>query len=109
MVRIGEAVSMNDPEDGSVKPDDRIELVQVFGSVVVQDYGHIEAGDTASWKLQFDKKNWELVKNYWHNRVIVNVQDAAKQIFQARIIIKSYTRVKRFPDCITAQIELWRV
>lgn len=108
-VKIGEAVSMNEPEDGAITPDDRQELVKVFGSVVVQDYGHIEAGDTASWKLQFDKKNWELVKSYWHNRVIVNVQDAAKQIFQARIVVKSYSRVNRFPDYINASIELWRI
>lgn len=101
---------MSDPgDDNTITPDDRQELVKVFGSVVVQDYGHIEAGDTISWKLQFNKPNWELVKSYWHNRVIVNVQDEAKQIFQARIVVKSYSRVNRFPDYINASVELWRI
>ena len=101
---------MSDPgDDNTITPDDRQELVKVFGSVVVQDYGHIEAGDTISWKLQFNKTNWELVKSYWHNRVIVNVQDEAGKIFQARIVVKSYSRVNRFPDYINANIELWRI
>lgn len=101
---------MNDPgDDNTITPDDRQELVKVFGSVVVQDYGHITAGDTISWKLQFDKQNWELVKSYWHNRVIVNVQDAAGKIFQARVVVKSYSRVNRFPDYINASVELWRI
>lgn len=101
---------MNDPgDDNTITPDDRQELVKVFGSVVVQDYGHITAGDTVSWKLQFNKPNWELVKSYWHNRVIVNVQDEAGKIFQARIVVKSYSRVNRFPDYINASVELWRI
>ena len=101
---------MSDPgDDNTITPDDRQELVKVFGSVVVQDYGHIEAGDTISWKLQFNKINWELVKSYWHNRVIVNVQDEAGKIFQARIVVKSYSRVNRFPDYINASVELWRI
>jgi len=110
MVRLGEAVSMNNPENEKIKPDDRQQMLEVLGGVVVQDYGHIETGDKISWTLQFDKKNWEIVKGYWQNRTVVNVQDSGGDIFQVRVVVQSYSHVKGFEsEAYTVTMELWRV
>ena len=107
-IKIGDAVSLSDPENEQITPDDRRQIIEVIGGVVVQDYGHVEAGDKASWKLTFSSENWEKIKSYWNDGTIVQVTDAGKDTFNARVIIKSYNRRAKFPKYWDAQIELWR-
>lgn len=108
-VKIGDARSMNDPQGEKITPDDRQTLIEVYDGVVVQDWGRVQDGDRITWSLQFDAKAWELVKGYWTNRNIVNVTDTDGKTFSARVIVRSWSIVSRFPDCVTAEIELWRV
>ena len=109
-IRIGEAVSLNNPESETVTPDDRQQMMEVIGGVVVQDYGHIEAGDKIAWTLQFRNSEWEKVRGYWNRREPVLVEDAAGEAFYARIVVKSYSRIAGFErQAVEANIELWRV
>ncbi len=108
-VRIGEAKSMNDPESETIMPDDRQELIQVMGGVVVQDYGVVDSGLKISWTLNFLQPEWEKVVGYWKNRTLVTVTGTGEKSFIARVIVKSYRRIDRFRNAVTAQLELWLV
>ena len=107
-VHIGEAVSMNDPENETITPDSRQSQIQTLNGVVVQDFGYYDDGLKTAWTLQFDSANWDIIMQYFTNRNIVDIDDNWHK-FKARIDVKSWSYVKRFRDCITAQIELWRV
>ncbi len=108
-VRIGQARSLNDPESETVLPDDRQELIQVMGGVVVQDYGVVAAGEKIAWTLNFLPSEWEKVVTYWKNRTMVAVTGAGGKPFMARVLVKSYRRIDRFRGAVTAQLELWLV
>ena len=45
-VRIGDVLSFARPEDWTYTPDDRQQKVEIINGVAIQDFGHIEAGDT---------------------------------------------------------------
>ena len=76
----------------------------------MQDYGHIPAGDKITWTLQFLKADWEKVKGYWHRREMVPVVDAGGETFDARIVVKSYSRLSSFErKAVEANLELWMV
>ncbi len=108
-IRIGDAVSLSNPASETITPDDRQETVEVIGGVVVQDYGHVEAGDRIAWTLTFRTADWAKVKAYWNNRELVEIQDAAGDVFLARVVVKSCSRLARFEGkAVSAEIELWR-
>lgn len=100
---------MGAPESERITPDDRQQTLEVIGGVVVQDYGRVEIGDKTTWTLSFSKEDWQKIKSYWTNRTIVNVQDEGGEIFPARVVVKSWQRMNRFPDHIKADLELWRL
>ena len=108
-VKIGEAQSMGAPESERITPDDRQQTLEVIGGVVVQDHGRVEIGDKTTWTLSFSSTDWAKIKSYWTSRTIVNVQDEGGEIFAARVIVKSWQRMSRFPDHIKADLELWRL
>lgn len=102
--------SLSDPSGETVTPDDRQQTFEVMGGVVVQDYGHIEAGDKRAWTIVFPSAAWAQIVAWWNARTMVSVVDAAGDVFQARIVVKSYSRVPRFANkAVQANIELWRV
>ena len=108
-IKIGDAVSLNNPESETITPDDRQETLEIIDGVVVQDFGRVEAGDKISWTLHFLKPEWEKVKGYWNRRDYVVIEDAAGESFYARVVVKSYSRLARFENkAIEANIELWR-
>lgn len=108
-IKIGDAVSLSNPANEQITPDDRRQKIEIIGGVVVQDYGHIAAGDTTSWELEFNASNWSKIVDYWDNGTMVQVTDAGGEVFTARVIVKSYLRIPKFPGYHRAQIELWRV
>lgn len=109
-VTIGEARSMGDPRNERVTLDDRQERVEVIGGVVVQDQGRVPEGDMAEWTLDFDPESWGLVLGYWEARQIVPVGGLLEEgTVDARIIVKSYSRINRFRKYVTADLEIWRV
>ena len=107
-VKIGDARSMNDPQGEKITTDDRQTMIEVYDGVVVQDWGRVQDGDRITWSLQFDAQAWAAVEGYWTNRTIVNITDATKQTFTARVLVRSWRRVSRFPDCVTSEIDLCR-
>lgn len=109
MVKIGDAISMSNPENESITVDDRQTIVQTLSGNVVQDFGQFDSGEKVSWQLQFDMENWSKVKAIWKARTAVNVEDNAGNSFAARVLIKQYAYVDWFRDHITATIEFWRV
>lgn len=109
-IRLGEAVSLSNPQGYKVTPDDRQQKIETIGGVVVEDYGHIEAGDVTSFTVNFSKKNFEIIKSYWENRILIEYEDVAGEIFKnVRIVIKSYSYIERFKNYYTATLEIWRV
>ena len=44
-LKIGDAVAFRRPEEWSHTPDDRQEQHKTINGVVVEDYGHVDAGD----------------------------------------------------------------
>ena len=110
MVKIGNAYSLSNPKNETITPDDRQETIEIIGGVVVQDFGRVEQGDKILWTLQFWKKDWDLIKEYWNNRELVEITDAAGEVFFARVVVRSYTRIYKFENkAIEANIELWRL
>ena len=110
VVRIGDAVSLNAPEE-SILPDDRQTKIQTVGGVVVQDYGHIQTGDVVQWSnLQMMQADAEIVESNWNSREAVTVTNAGLQTFTARVVVKSWKRYPRFESkAVEMNIELWRV
>ena len=102
--------SLSNPENETITPDDRQQLIEVIGGVVVQDFGYIADGEKVAWTLQFDASAWATIKTYWTSRTLVTVVDAAGNSFTARVVVKSYSYVPMFETkAVQAVIELWRV
>lgn len=110
VVRIGDAVSLNAPDE-SIIPDDRQQRIQTIGGNVIQDYGHVQSGDTVQWSgLQVTQKNAELIEGYWNSREAVTVINAGLQTFTARVAVKRWKRLPRFEKkVVEMDVELWLV
>lgn len=108
-IQIGEAKTL-DVENWQVIPDDRQEAVEIIGGKVVQDFGHVAAGDKISCTVSVMAKDWELIKAYWDNREFVMVTDEAGNVWEAvRVVVKNYSYVAHFPKVHKVSLEFWRV
>ena len=102
--------SLNNPSNETFTPDDRQQTIEVIGGVVVQDFGHVSAGDKISWTLQFDSSAWATIKTWWNARNMVTVTDAAGNAHTVRIVVKSYSYVPYFESkAVNVTLELWYV
>ena len=110
VVRIGDAVALNAPQE-SIIPDDRQTVIQTIGGVVVQDYGHIQTGDRVQWNgVQMTQSEAEKVEAYWNSRGFVTCTNAGLQTFSARVVVKSWRRLPRFEKkAVEMDIELWKI
>lgn len=106
--KIGDAVSLSDPENEFTTPDDRQKIIKTMDGIHIEDYGHVAAGDTTSCEFVFYKTEWEKIISYWNNRKIVHVSYLSEN-FMARVVVKSHQHVKKFPNYYKATIEFWRV
>ena len=96
-------------ENWQIVPDDRQQQIEIVGGSVVQDFGHIEEGDTVSCSVTVLADGWETIKGYWDNRQKVNVSDEAGIVWSdMRVVVKSYEYVPYFPKAIKATLEFWR-
>ena len=96
-------------ENWQIVPDDRQTQIQTIGGVAVQDFGHVEEGDKFSCNVTLHKADFEIVKNYWHNRILVNVIDESGNILEnMRVIIKQYGYLTGFKKYMKATLEFWR-
>ena len=108
-IKIGTAKTLR-CDNWQIIPDDRQQTIEVFNGVIVQDFGHVEAGDKISCTIILSSFDFNIVKNYWNTRTLVTViDDAGLAIENVRVVIKNYKYVDRFPNFFEAGIELWRV
>lgn len=97
-------------EGWEITPDDRQETVEILGGMAVQDYGHIEAGDKIGCTVTVSAKGWQIIKQYWDSRQLVDVEDEAGIIHRnLRVVVKSWRYVHRFPDHYDLKLEFWRL
>ena len=97
-------------ENWQVIPDDRQILIETIGGVAVQDFGHIESGDKYSCKITIRAEDAATIYNYWHNRILVNVEDEAGNILEnMRVKVTQYNYLAGFKKYIQATMEFWRV
>ena len=108
-IKIGEIETLR-TENWQIIPDDRQTRIETIGGVVVQDFGHVEAGDSYSCNVTVPSAGANIIAAYWHNRTFVPIIDAhGVAIGDMRVVIKKYGYVDRFEDYVWAEIELWRV
>lgn len=109
MIYINNVPSFRDPESYKIIPDDRIEKIEIIGSVAIQDYGHISDGDVISLQCLFSEANFNQILNLWNTRTPVTFRDKAGKTFSNMLIVmKEYEPDKNFPKYIMATLELWR-
>ena len=107
--KIGTAESIGKADGWSQTVDDRQELVQTVGGVIVEDYGRVENGDKYSCTCVFDADGYATVNGYWTGRVKVNVEMPDGQMLQnVRVLIKSIAHhdVSKY---YKLELEFWRV
>ena len=90
-------------------PDDRQRKIETIGGVVVEDFGHVAAGDKISCRVTLDAAGANAVRNYWHNRIFVNVTDEAGRTWDnLRVKVKNYSYIPHFPNYFSANLEFWK-
>lgn len=108
-IKIGDVETLR-TEKWEIIPDDRQTRIETIGGVIVQDFGHVEAGDSYSCAVTVPAAGAAVISQYWHNRVFVPVRDVSGTIIpNMRVVIKKYGYVDRFENYYWAEIELWRV
>lgn len=108
-IKLGEAVSLNTPENLKFTPDDRIEKIETVGSCHIEDGGIIFGGETVSFTAVFSPENWQLIRSYWENRIKVNfTDDQGNTHINRRILVKSWSYKEIF-NYYEAEIELWAI
>ena len=109
-IQIGDITTLH-VENWQTVPDDRQQMIEIVGGVVVQDYGHIAEGDKITCTVTIKSEDAQTLYGYWDNRTLVNVIDeAGNTLPNMRIIIKGYSYVKSFADrAYTVNLELWRI
>ncbi len=106
-IKIGDVWTLT-VENWAVQPDDRQEMVEVIGGVVVQDFGHVVAGDKISCKISVRQNDAPTLFNYWHERALIDVKDESGIVWNnRRVVIKSYSYRPHFANVYDADIELW--
>ena len=109
-IAIGDITTL-ETENWQVIPDDRQQTVAIVGGVVVQDFGHVAAGDKISCTVRLRKRDFDTLVRYWDDRTLVNVTDEAGIVWEnLRVVVKSYEYVPRFSSkAVQATLEFWRI
>ena len=107
-IKIGDVQTM-EVKNWQVIPDDRQTKIETIGGIAIQDFGHVEEGDSYSCEVTLHKQDWLTVKGYWHNRTLVNIIDEGEEVHQnMRVIVKKYSYLDGFKKYVKATLELWR-
>ena len=109
-IQIGSAVTLT-CENWKYIPDDRQETVKTIGSVVVQDFGHIESGDKFSCTCNVSPSNKDTIFNYWENRYKVTIIDEAGISYEnMRVKVINYRYINLFEKkrYYNIDFEFWR-
>ena len=118
-LKIGTVTAFLTPDEISITPDDRQELVKTLEyssgvwvpSVVAVDGGHCEEGAVMTLSgVKFRLTDWGTIYGYWTGRTSVSVADATGTVTSGcRVVVKGWKQSKRFKDTITADLEVWQV
>ena len=96
-------------ENWDITPDDRQQRFETIGGVEVQDFGHVEEGDTISCDVTLSAADAGIIFDYWHNRTRVNVEDEGGTVYEnMRVLVKRYPRIKHFSPYYAVKLEFWR-
>lgn len=110
MIYINDIPSFRDPEVCELNIDDRIEKVELINGNTVQDYGHCETGDSISLECIFSMENYLRINELWQTRTKVNFTDESGDIWSnMRLVLKKIKYVKKFPEYVYLNFELWKV
>ena len=108
-IQIGEVRTLS-VENWQTIPDDRQQIIEIVGGVVVQDFGHISEGDRISCTVVVTAADWEKIKGYWDSRARVSMTDEGGNILPSmRVVVKSYEYIAHFPKIYILSLEFWRV
>ena len=78
--------------------------------IVVQDFGHVAAGDKISCTASALSADFEKIAGYWNRRTLVDIIDEAGNVWSdMRVLVKSYAYMPRFPKVYKAPLEFWRI
>lgn len=109
MIYINDIPSFRDPESEVLKPDDRIERIELLNSVAVQDMGRVEEGDVLALKCLFSRENYLRLESLWLSREKVSYTDVLGVVWQnVRMKWLEVERDRNFPEYIFLTFELWR-
>lgn len=109
-IKINNIESFRTPESCTITVDDRIEKIQLINGNTVQDYGHIESGDTFTISALFKKNDFNSIMTLWNNRSLISFTDESGEVYtNCRIVVKSYKYETKFPDYIMLEFEIWRI
>ena len=110
MIFINDIPSLRDPESSTHTFDDRVEKIELINGNTVQDYGHIESGDTDTFTCVFSAENFERIKALWATRTRIAFTDENGTVHNnLRLVFRNYRPVNKFPNYIILTFELWRV
>ena len=110
-IKVGTVNSIGRPQNWRYEPDDRQELVQTVGGVIVEDYGHIANGDKYSCSALFTTAGANTVIGYWDGRTLVDVQAQDGTIYEdCRVLIRGITQVRLHERKYKMlDLEFWRI
>lgn len=107
-IQIGDVRTLS-VENWHIVPDDRQRLIETIGGIVVEDFGHIEAGDRMTCRITLSAAAAEILNLYWHDRILTDVVDEGGRTWQAlRVKVKKYGYVQHFPRYYWADLEFWK-
>ncbi len=107
-IQIGDVRTLS-VENWRVVPDDRQRLIETIGGVVVEDFGHIEAGDGMSCRVTFSAADAEILNLYWCERILVDVVDEGGRTWKnLRVKVNQYGYVEHFSRYYWANLEFWK-
>lgn len=109
VIKIGEITTLS-VSGWTVTPDDRQTQLETPNGIAVQDFGHVEEGDTISCTVTIRPEGAFKLYFYWNNRSRVDVVDEAGKVWKnLRVVVKNPAPVEHFPDYYTVELEFWRV
>lgn len=110
MIYINDIPSLRNPETFEMHLDDRIEKIELINGNAVQDYGHVETGDSFALTCIFSLANYQRLYTLWTERQLVTFTDERGGIWEnLRLIFQRVKYLPNFPQYVELTFELWRI
>lgn len=111
MIYINDIPSFRAPESEGVTFDDRIERIELIRGNVVQNYGHIQSGDTFSLTCVFTAANYTRLEALWESDSRVSYTDENGDVHTNLRLHFLHKRKlnNKFPNYVLLEFELWRI